>query len=155
LLPTAIFFCSIVSSTVEELDMNTIAKLAAAALASSVLLPDVVLAQSFFFTVACLHNQTKYNIRYSDSQNSGRFTPSSLTPGQTMTYSLKYPRVNQKSTLRVIVRYDADGSNAGRFSRDIRLQGYASTGQSCREGKQYAFRPEPRDGRMIRIVAID
>jgi len=134
--------------------MNTYAKLAAAALAASVLLPDVVLAQSTYFTVACLHNQTKYTIRYSDSQNDGRFTLSSLTPGQTMTYSLKYSRANQRRPLKVIVRYDADGSS-GRFSRNIRLQGYSSTGESCREGKQYAFRPEPRDGRMIRIVTID
>ncbi len=132
----------------------TASAVAAVAVTATVVAPAPAQADNFFFTVACLHNQTKYNIKYQDSQNGGAFTPSFLAPGQTMVYSLKYKRANDRSPLRVIVSFDADGG-AGRFNRRIRLAGYAATGQSCREGKQYAFRPEPRDARMIRIQEID
>lgn len=138
--------------------MKSFAAIAAAcatvAAGASALSPLDARADNFFFTVACLHNQTKYNITYNDSQNGGAFTPSSLAPGQTMVYSVKYKRANDRTPLRVIVSYDADGS-AAKFNRRIRLAGYAATGQTCREGKQYAFRPEPRDARMIMIQEID
>lgn len=127
---------------------------AVAAVSAVALAPVDAQADNFFFTVACLHNQTKLNIRFQDSQNGGAFTPSFLAPGQTMVYSLKYKKANDKTPMRVIVSYDADGS-AAKFNRRIRLQGYASTGQTCREGKQYAFRPEPRDPRMVMIQQID
>ncbi len=132
----------------------TASVVAAVAVTATAFAPAPAEANNTFYTVACLHNQTKYTIRFQDSQNGGPFTPSVLAPGQTMTYSLRYKRANDNTAMRVIVSYDADGS-AGRFNRRIRLRGYASTGQTCREGKQYAFRPEPRDGRMIMIQEID
>ncbi len=138
--------------------MKTFAAIAAATAVAAVsvtaMAPAPAQADNFFFTVACLHNQTKYNIRFNDSQNGNAFTPSFLAPGQTMIYSLKYKHANDRSPLRVVVSYDADGSK-GSFNRRIRLVGYASTGTTCREGKQYAFRPEPRDPRMVMIQEID
>ena len=132
----------------------TAAATAVVAITATAMAPRDARADNFFFTVACLHNQTKLNIRFQDSQNGSAFTPSFLAPGQTMVYSLKYKKANDRTPMRVIVSYDADGT-AAKFNRRIRLQGYAATGQTCREGKQYAFRPEPRDPRMVMIQEID
>jgi len=124
--------------------------LVAASLAST-----PVQAQNFFYTVTCLKNETNFNINFSDKQNNSAWSPSSLAPGQTMTYKLKYAKANQKAPMTVLVSYDADGRRSSNFTRKIRLEGYASTGETCREGKNYAFRPEPRDRNFVRIQIVD
>ena len=124
--------------------------LVAASLAST-----PALAQSFFYTVTCLKNETKFNIKFTDKQNDGAWSPSFLAPGQAMTYSVKYQQANKKRPLTVLVKYDVDGRRSNNFSRTIELKGYASTGQSCTEGKNYAFRPEPRDKNFVMIQIVD
>jgi hypothetical protein len=113
------------------------------------------LAQNLFHTVTCLKNETNFSINFIDKQNNSAWSPSFLAPGQTMTYSVKYPSANKRVPLTVLVKFDADGRRGSNFSRTIALKGYASTGETCREGKNYAFRPEPRDKNFVRIQIVD
>jgi hypothetical protein len=135
--------------------MRGIALTVGAGLIAAALVSEPATAQNFFYTVTCLKNETNFNINFSDKQNDSAWSPSNLAPGQVMTYKLRYGKANQKTAMKVLVKYDADGRRSSTFSRTIRLEGYASTGPTCGEGKNYAFRHEPRDKNFVMIQKVD
>ena len=104
------------------------------------------------FGMACVKNETRFNVRFRFKVGKGQWRKRSIFPGRYHWFSHKYDRLDENRSPTLLVEYDSDGRNNKRFNVRVRLQRKAATGQSCKEGAQYAFIHERANRDFIILV---
>lgn len=140
--------------------MKTPVKLAALALATATaaaatgaLTSDPAYAVNHY-AIVCLKNDTRANITFQWREGNGGWRSYFLGAGQQMKWTYRYSQANQNHSPYLVVRYDADARSTN-FTQSTHLTRRAAVGDSCREGKNYAFRYEANNGNFLQIVYLD
>lgn len=105
------------------------------------------------YGIACIYNRTSTSINYAIQVGSGAWASYSLAPGANRWFSHTYDRQNENRSPDLRVRFDSD-LRQGRFNITYKLTRRAAQGQSCAEGKAYAFEYEPNNRNFIDLKAV-
>ena len=105
------------------------------------------------YGIACIYNRTATTINYAIQVGDGAWNAYSIAPGGNRRFSHTYDRQNENRSPDLRVRFDSD-LRQGRFNITYKLQRRATQGQSCAEGKAYAFQYEPNNRSFIDLKAV-
>jgi hypothetical protein len=105
------------------------------------------------YGVVCLHNKTDTPINFTVKTGNGPWELYTLEPDTNLTFWNTYEYQNQNRSPIFEVRFDSDLSE-GSYYLQYRLERRAAEGNSCSEGKQYAFKYEPGNQDFIDLKAL-
>jgi hypothetical protein len=107
------------------------------------------------FAVVCVHNKTtvpiNFQVKWADVN---RWDENKLSPGSSMWFSHKYDKQNENKSPRLLVRFDSDLKQNRQYQIEYKLERRAAAGQTCSEGKPYAFEFEPANRNFIDLKAL-
>jgi hypothetical protein len=106
------------------------------------------------FAVVCIKNRTQipvnYQIKWADV---GRWESQVLHPGRQTSFAHQYDSQDENRSPRLNIRFDSNLSKSN-FSTGYKLERYRAAGDSCAEGKPYAFEYEPSNRNFIDLKAL-
>jgi hypothetical protein len=106
------------------------------------------------YAVVCIKNQTqipiKYRIQWADV---GQWEYKVIRPGFQTSFSHRYDHQNEDRSPRLRISFDSDLSQ-GSYSTKYKLDRFAAAGNSCGEGKPYAFQYERTNRNFIDLKAL-
>lgn len=105
------------------------------------------------YGIACVFNRTATTINYAVQVGSGQWTNYAIAPGANRWFSHAYDRQNENRSPDLRIRFDSD-LRQGRFNITYKLTRRAAQGQSCGEGKPYAFEYEPNNRNFIDLKSL-
>jgi hypothetical protein len=130
------------------------------------LVPSVValatMAAAFWFNaaqaadrygVACVFNKTTVPINFQAKVGNGQWQQFTLMPNTNRWFSHKYNSANQDSSPPLEVKFDSDLRRNSRFNLTYKLPRRAAEGDTCSEGKPYAFLYEGNNRNFIDLKA--
>jgi hypothetical protein len=133
--------------------ISTRMALALSGIAGAALLPSAGYAASRF-GVVCVGNQTSINLSYMAEVGNGAWATYTIAPGARRSFWHEYTRAGENSSPPLRVRFDSDMRSQRMFAITYRLPRRAAAGNSCGEGKQYAFQYEPSNRAFIDLKAL-
>ncbi len=104
------------------------------------------------YGVACVHNRTNVHVNFQAKVGDAGWEQFALEPGGNRFFWHKYEHQNEDRSPTLLVRFDSDLSQA-RYNLEYKLERRAAEGNSCAEGKQYAFEYEPQNRNFIDLKA--
>ncbi len=105
------------------------------------------------YGIACVYNRTGSTINYAIQVGSGGWTRYAIAPGANRWFAHEYDRQNENRSPDLRIKFDSD-LRQGRFDITYKLGRRASQGQSCAEGKGYAFEYERNNRNFIDLKAL-
>jgi len=105
------------------------------------------------YGVACLNNRTKSPINFSAKVGNGQWQRYSLASGSSRSFWHRYEQQNEDRSPNLVVRFDSDLSG-GQYYLQYKLTRRTAQGNSCSEGKAYAFLYEPNNRNFIDLKAL-
>lgn len=105
------------------------------------------------YGVACVYNRTNVPINFQAKVGDGPWEQHRLQPGADRFFWHKYEHQNENRSPTLLVRFDSDLTQA-RYNLEYRLERRAAEGNSCGEGKPYAFEYEPNNRNFIDLKAL-
>jgi len=106
------------------------------------------------YAVVCIHNRTSIAINFQNKwADVDRWESNTLQPGHSRWFSHRYDRQNENRSPTLLVRFDSD-LRQQRYNLTYKLERRAAVGQSCDEGRPYAFEYEPRNRQFIDLKAL-
>jgi hypothetical protein len=130
----------------------TLPSVALTMLASTAFISDAAYAADRY-GVACVFNKTNIPINFQAEVGNGNWEQYRLDPGANRWFAHKYDHQNQNQSPPLRVKFDSDLSQS-RFNVEYKLPRRAAEGNSCAEGKPYAFEYEPRNHNFIDLKAL-
>jgi hypothetical protein len=106
------------------------------------------------YAVVCIHNRTSTAINFQNKwADVDRWESNTIQPGRSRWFSHRYDHQNENRSPTLLVRFDSD-LRQHRYNLTYKLERRAAAGQSCDEGKPYAFEYEPRNRHFIDLKAL-
>jgi hypothetical protein len=104
------------------------------------------------YGVACVLNKTNVHVNFQAKVGDAGWEQFSVEPGGNRFFWHKYEHQNEDKSPTLLVRFDSDLTQA-RYNLEYRLERRAAEGNSCAEGKPYAFEYEPHNRNFIDLKA--
>ena len=105
------------------------------------------------YGVVCLRNDTKANINYLRKVGNGGWEKRFLAPGSLWRIAHRYDSASENKSPPVTVKYDADATGRS-FQQFKELTRRAAVGDTCKEGRIYAFRYERANRNFISLESV-
>ena len=106
------------------------------------------------YGVVCIHNKTAVPINFQAKVGNGQWQHFTLAPGADHWFAHKYDVQNQDKSPPLEVKFDSDLRRDSLFNLEYRLERRAAQGESCGEGKAYAFQYEHNNRSFIDLKAL-
>jgi hypothetical protein len=106
------------------------------------------------YGVACVKNQTNQSIWFQVQIANGAWEVRQLQPGWETSFSHRYDHQNENRSPDLHIRFDSDLRAQRQFAIQYKLPRRAAVGQSCAEGKPYAFQYEPGNRNFVDLKAL-
>jgi hypothetical protein len=104
------------------------------------------------YGVVCVYNRTNVPINFQTKVGDGQWEQYTLEPNGNRFFWHEYQHQNENRSPPLLVRFDSDLTKA-RYNLEYRLERRAAEGNSCGEGKPYAFEYEPNNRNFIDLKA--
>ena len=105
------------------------------------------------YGVACIFNKTTAHIKFQAKIGNGQWQEFTLNPNANRWFAHKYSNANQNSSPPLEVKFDSDLRRNSLFNLTYKLPRRAAEGDTCEEGKPYAFVYESGDRNFIDLRA--
>jgi hypothetical protein len=106
------------------------------------------------FAKVCIKNETTSRMVFSWRFGAEQWQKVTLNPGQEEIFSHKLAKVNQNTSPRLYVTYDAK-----KIGKDIEPKvlavGYADGDSNCNQAKHHAFRTDSQDSNFVTLYSLD
>jgi hypothetical protein len=105
------------------------------------------------YGVACVSNRTTVPINFTIKVGNGEWQVFNLVPNHSRSFAHKYDASNQDKSPVLEVKFDSDLRRNSLFNIYYKLPRLAAEGDTCGEGKRYAFVYESNDRNFIDLKA--
>ncbi len=105
------------------------------------------------YGVACVFNKTTVPIKFQVKIGNGQWQEFTLNPNANRWFAHKYNNANQNSSPPLEVKFDSDLRRNSLFNLTYKLPRRAAEGDTCEEGKPFAFVYESGDRNFIDLRA--
>ena len=105
------------------------------------------------YGVACIFNRTSVPINFQAKVGDNQWQQFTLTPNSNRWFSHRYSRANENRSPPLEVKFDSDLRRNSLFNLTYKLPRRAAEGDTCGEGKPYAFVYESANRNFIDLRA--